>query len=175
MENAPVLRNGNTYIPYSYINYLLKNDRWNIGYVSYDKDGNIFALTSYPIYDETFSYNTDGNTFVENTTKEINNNLQTELLSWSSEPEIFADPYSDFLTENIAQSLSDYSFSNAYAYEYILHKYNRDNDEVTFQYKIKSNENDKIYVLSMIFENRNNNWIKYDSYIADPAEAAIVE
>lgn len=52
MINAPILRGGKTYIPYSYINYLLKNDRWNIGYVSYDKDGNIFAITSNPTFDE---------------------------------------------------------------------------------------------------------------------------
>ena len=40
MSNAPVLRSGNTYIPYSYINYLLKNKNWNIGYAVYNKDGN---------------------------------------------------------------------------------------------------------------------------------------
>ena len=40
MENAPVLKNGNTYIPYSYINYLLKNENWNVAHAVYDKDGN---------------------------------------------------------------------------------------------------------------------------------------
>ena len=55
MNNAPVLKGGNTYIPYSYINYMLKNENWNIGYAVYDTEGNIFALTSYPIYDENIS------------------------------------------------------------------------------------------------------------------------
>lgn len=41
MKNAPVLKNGNTYIPYSYINYLLKNENWNVAYAVYDKDGNL--------------------------------------------------------------------------------------------------------------------------------------
>ena len=55
MNNAPVLKGGNTYIPYSYINYMLKNENWNIGYAVYDTEGNIFALTSYPIYDENIN------------------------------------------------------------------------------------------------------------------------
>lgn len=46
MSNAPVLRSGNTYIPYSYINYLLKNKNWMIGYIVRDKNREIIDISS---------------------------------------------------------------------------------------------------------------------------------
>lgn len=42
MNNAPILRNGNTYIPYSYVDYMLNGTLWwDINYSVYDKSGNL--------------------------------------------------------------------------------------------------------------------------------------
>lgn len=42
MNNVPILRNGNTYIPYSYVDYMLNGTHWwDINYSVYDKSGNL--------------------------------------------------------------------------------------------------------------------------------------
>lgn len=41
MNNAPILRGSNTYIPYSYARRILDTQKWNIGYAVYDKNGNL--------------------------------------------------------------------------------------------------------------------------------------
>lgn len=40
-KSAPVLKNYVTYIPYSYIGYMLNYETWNIDYAVYDKNGNL--------------------------------------------------------------------------------------------------------------------------------------
>ena len=45
MDNAPVLKGSNTYIPYSYIRTILEVTQWNIDYIIYDKNGNAVAST----------------------------------------------------------------------------------------------------------------------------------
>lgn len=40
MDNAPILKSSNTYIPYSYVRRILGTQKWNIGYAVYDKNGN---------------------------------------------------------------------------------------------------------------------------------------
>ncbi len=44
MNSAPILKGSNTYIPYSYINRILTTQKWQIGYIMYDKNGNEIAL-----------------------------------------------------------------------------------------------------------------------------------
>ncbi len=46
MDNVPLLKGSNTYIPYSYISTILNATQWNIDYSIYDKNGNIIETTS---------------------------------------------------------------------------------------------------------------------------------
>lgn len=41
MNNAPILKGSNTYIPYSYARRILDTQKWNIGYAVYDKNENL--------------------------------------------------------------------------------------------------------------------------------------
>ena len=54
MPNAPILKNSQTYIPYTYLEYIMhgRYKKNTIKYIVYDTKGNIFALTSNPTYDE---------------------------------------------------------------------------------------------------------------------------
>lgn len=55
MNNAPVLKNGVTYIPYSYIDYMLNGSspsHWNVNYSIYDKDGNLISSSFGPLSDQ---------------------------------------------------------------------------------------------------------------------------
>lgn len=53
MNNTPVLRKGITYIPYSYINYMLNSiDQWHINYSVYDKNENLINSSFGPISDK---------------------------------------------------------------------------------------------------------------------------
>ena len=47
MDNAPVLKGSNTYIPYSYISTILEVTKWKIEYNIYDKSGNAVDFTYY--------------------------------------------------------------------------------------------------------------------------------
>ena len=54
MPNAPILKNSQTYIPYTYLEYIMhgRYKKIQLNYIVYDTKGNIFALTSNPTYDE---------------------------------------------------------------------------------------------------------------------------
>ena len=41
-EFAPILKNSITYVPYSYIDYMLNYEKWKIEYAVYDKNGNVY-------------------------------------------------------------------------------------------------------------------------------------
>ena len=45
MDNVPLLKGSNTYIPYSYISTILNAAQWNIDYSIYDKNRNIIEIT----------------------------------------------------------------------------------------------------------------------------------
>lgn len=45
MNNAPILKDSNTYIPYSYISELLDASEWDIDCVLYDSNGNKISLS----------------------------------------------------------------------------------------------------------------------------------
>lgn len=52
MNNAPILQNGITYIPYSYIRDICDNtQQWDINYSIYDKSGNLISSSFGPISD----------------------------------------------------------------------------------------------------------------------------
>lgn len=47
MDNAPVLKGSNTYIPYSYISTILEVTKWKIEYNTYDKNGNVIDFNGF--------------------------------------------------------------------------------------------------------------------------------
>lgn len=135
MNNAPVLRNGNTYIPYSYIKEILDTQQWAIEYSVYDKAGNLIERS----YD---------------------------ILMWQEEAEIFADPYSDFLTANIRIALGDVGLDDTYSYEYINHIYNDPNDKVDFRYSLNLfGDGNETQILKISFKKNGNEWVMYNSEI----------
>lgn len=55
MTNAPILKNGVTYIPYSYVDYMLNSPSsgyWNVNYSIYDKDGSLISSSFGPLSDQ---------------------------------------------------------------------------------------------------------------------------
>lgn len=137
VENAPVLRSSNTYVPYYYIYYMLSSIPLNIDYTVYDREGNAVG-SGYP--DETF-------------------------IQWEPEPEIF-DYSSEFLRTEAAASLAEAGYSEPYTYEFIRHVYNDKNDKVYFIARITSASDNETSYLRMLFENKNNEWVRYDAVLA---------
>lgn len=136
MDNAPILRGSNTYIPYSYVSRMLDTQQWNIDYAVYDKRGNLIYM---PNPDE---------------------------MIWNPEPDIFAYPYSDFLTSNVSTALGEVGLNDTYSYEYINHIYNEPNDKVDFRYSVKPfGDGSEAQILKMSFEKNGEEWVLYHSEI----------
>lgn len=54
MNNAPILKENVTYIPFSYIDCILNSTKhWAVNYSIYDKDKNLITASLYPIDDKT--------------------------------------------------------------------------------------------------------------------------
>lgn len=87
----------------------------------------------------------------------------TEMISYEPEPEIFADPYSDFLMTNYNHAMTKNNLHGTYDYEYVRHWYNGSNDEVDFYYQIKPFGEDETQYLKMSFEKHGDEWIMYNS------------
>lgn len=141
MDNSPVLKGSTAYVPYSYLHYMfsLGNYRdWDIDYTVYDKNGNLLDKS----YEE-----------IE--------------IKWTPEPEIFADPYSDFLIYNLNKAMEENALSSTYNYEYARHRYKDANNKVDFYYQIKPFGEDEIKFLKMSFEKRGDEWTMYDTGVAD--------
>ncbi len=168
-EHAPLLKNSTVYVPLETMNYML------YGFINKrNEDGALGALT-YTVYAQDGSVIAQNyDSALENVEPPAESGQAPELLSWSSEPAFFSDPYSDFLTENIAQSLQHHNQPGTYNYTYITHQYNYDNDEVSFQYQIKPFGKDKVYILFMLFQNRYGSWNRYNSFIIDPDTAEVL-
>lgn len=97
MANAPILRGSSTYVPFSYIVNMLNAEGWRINCCIYDKDGNLADIS----VDKPEDY--------------------ADIMSWNSEPEIFADPYSDFLMSNYNKAMKENNLHGTYSYEYVRH------------------------------------------------------
>lgn len=143
MLNVPVLKNDKTYITYDYMDYMLGggaySDKRNVIYSVYDKNGALVYISG-----------------------------EIAELIWNPEPEIFTDPYSDFLTTNITTALGEVGLDGTYSYEYINHIYNNPNDKVDFRYSVKPFDNsNEAQILKMTFEKRGEEWVLYHSEIVN--------
>ena len=89
MTNAPILKNGVTYIPYSYADYMLnRNDHCNVNYSVYDKNGNVIKISENTLDREATIFTTEGETFF------ISENLKNPQLTIEGFFQAFAQ--SDF-------------------------------------------------------------------------------
>lgn len=143
MANAPILRGSSTYVPFSYIVNMLNANGWHINCCIYDKNGNLADIS----VDKPEDY--------------------ADIISWEPEPEIFADPYSDFLMSNYNEAMKENNLSGTYGYEYVRHWYNHANDKVDFYYQIKPFSEDEIKFLKMSFGKHGDEWTMYDTDVVD--------
>ncbi len=143
MANAPMLRGSVTYVPFSYIVNMLNVEGWGINCCIYDKDG---ALADISV-DKPEDY--------------------ADIISWEPEPEIFADPYSNFLMTNYNQAMKENNLHGTYDYEYVRRRYNDANDKVDFYYQIKPFGEEDVRTLIMKFEKKGDDWVMYDSELLD--------
>ena len=85
------------------------------------------------------------------------------MMPYEPEPEIFADPYSDFLTSHISPAKIENGLSGIHSFEYLKHWYNDANNKVDFYYQLKPFGEDETQYLKMSFEKHGDEWTMYNS------------
>ena len=85
------------------------------------------------------------------------------MIPYEPEPEIFADPYSDFLTSHISPAKIENGLSGIHSFEYLKHWYNDANNKVDFYYQLKPFGEDETQYLKMSFEKHGDEWTMYNS------------
>ena len=87
------------------------------------------------------------------------------MMSYDPEPEIYAEPYSDFLMTNYNHGITENNLRGTYSYEYIRHWYNGSNKHVDFYNQIRQFGEDETQYLKMSFEKYGDEWIMYNSEV----------